>query len=259
MSDSSNILLDIEFDGTGFYGWQQQADQRTVQGVLLEHLRHLYGESVVLTGAGRTDRGVHALHMPASFTCEQVIPENRLLPVLSAQLPGDIHLLGQRPVAPDFSARFSALSRSYRYLVSLRSSAFTRDHAWFVDREPDIDQLQQLAVLFKGVHDFTAFCKTRSLPKSALCSVETSYWQQQDGWLLYHVTANRFLHHMVRTMVGVMLAACRQEVQPEVIEEALKTGDRQLLPKQAPPQGLYLTGVEYPDFIIGEVYRNENE
>jgi tRNA pseudouridine38-40 synthase len=259
MSDSSNILLDIEFDGARFYGWQQQADRRTVQGVLLEHLRYLYGESVVLTGAGRTDRGVHALHMPASFSCEQVIPESRLLPVLSAQIPGDIQLLGQRQVAPGFNARFSARSRSYRYLVSLRSSAFTRDHAWFLEREPEIDSLQHIAGLFKGVHDFTAFCKTRSLPESALCEVEASYWQREGDWLMYHVTANRFLHHMVRAMVGLMLAIERQEVRSEVLEEALKSGDRQLLPKQAPPQGLYLTGVEYPDFVIGEVYKNKKE
>ena len=259
MSKSSNILLDIEFDGTMFYGWQQQTDQRTVQGVLLEHLQHLYGESVILTGAGRTDRGVHALHMPASFTCEQVIPESRLLPVLRSRIPGDIQLLSQRSVAPGFNARFSATGRSYRYLVSLRSSAFTRNHAWFVEREPDINRLQQVASLFKGVHDFTAFCKTRSLPESALCDVKTSYWQQEGDWLMYHVTANRFLHHMVRAMVGLMLAACRQEVELELLEEALETGDRQLLPEQAPPEGLYLTGVEYPDFIIGEIYRNEKE
>ena len=112
MSVRSNILLDLEYDGTAFYGWQQQADRRTVQGVLLDHLNYLFGDSVVLTGAGRTDRGVHALHMPASFVCDGIVPPERLTRALRAHLPDDLHLLGPRELPEDFNARFSAQRRS---------------------------------------------------------------------------------------------------------------------------------------------------
>lgn len=259
VSKGNNILLDLEFDGTGFCGWQQQRDQRTVQGVLLEHLQHLFGESVELTGAGRTDRGVHALHMPATFNCEGIIPEERLLSALRSHLPGDIHLLGQRAVPLDFNARFSACRRSYRYMLSLRRSVFTRNHAWFIGQEPEIGLLNKAAERLRGRHDFSAFCKSRSLPESAWCDVAAACWLRRGDWLFFQVTANRFLHHMVRGMVGLMLAVCRGEVDLMLLEQVLETGNRQLLPLQAPPHGLYLTGVEYPAFTIGEVYLNEEK
>ena len=239
-----NILLKMEYCGTNFAGWQYQNDTRTVQGVIKENLEKFLRHKIKLTGSGRTDAGVHALAQCANFLTASSMSEADIEHRLNRMLPSDIVILACREVHPDFDSRRSALWRKYRYLISEKPSAINRDFSWTIARRFDIDLLDRLANLVKDAVQFGNFCKTKSLKVNNECAVYESSWSRQGGFLRYEIRADRFLHNMVRLLVGTMVAVCDGRMSSEQFA-ALLDGKKEKTKYIAPACGLYLAGVGY--------------
>ncbi len=239
-----NILLKIEYCGTGFAGWQYQDNARSVQGALKENLEKFLRHKVTLTGSGRTDAGVHALAQYANFHTPSPMALSEIAHRLGRMLPPDIVILACRRVPLAFDARRLALWRKYRYLISEKPSAINRDFSWTIAHRLDIDLLNRLADLVKGAIQFGNFCKTKSLNENNESSIYESSWSRHGGFLRYEMRANRFLHNMVRLLVGTMVAVCDGRMSSGQFA-ALLDGKKEKAKYIAPACGLYLAGVGY--------------
>jgi tRNA pseudouridine38-40 synthase len=247
----------VEYDGAGFAGWQGQPAVRTVEAELRRALSRVADHPIEITCAGRTDAGVHASGQIIHFDA----PVRRSLRgwALGATtaLPADIAVLWVRPVPAHFHARYSALSRSYRYLICSRSvrPVLARQRAAWQPAALDVAAMNQAAALLVGEHDFSSFraagCQSRS-PVRHLRRLDVTRLPPDAAgpgsgeWLAVTATANAFLHHMVRNLVGVLIAVGRGQLAPAAVAELLAARDRRLAPPTAPAEGLYLQHVEYP-------------
>jgi tRNA pseudouridine38-40 synthase len=201
------LRLTLEYDGTGFRGWAAQPGLRTVEGVLREALASTFPAWSELAVAGRTDTGVHALANVASVEVDGGPPAERARAALNAELPDDVAISEAAEAAPDFHARHSARARSYRYRVYRRRarSPFETRRAWWYPYDLDEERLAESVDLLLGEHDFRAFTPAETQHKTFLRVVESAVWHRRDDALEFEVTADSFLRHMVRTLVGTML------------------------------------------------------
>ena len=243
-----NLKLTLEYDGTDFSGWQVQPEVRTVQGVLESALADLAGTAVRVTGAGRTDAGVHALGQVASVTTSLGLPAERIGFALNARLPRDVRVVRAVDVPESFHARFDAVARSYFYLIGGEESPVWRRNRWFV-RVP-LDEVGMRAALtaLEGEHDFSSFCLVGSEPDHHRCRVaEISLEYKVDfgGMIILRIVANRFLRGMVRSIVGTLVEVGRGKIPPSEFETILAARDRGAAGPTAPPHGLYLEEVRY--------------
>jgi len=246
-----NIRLTVDYDGTQYAGWQMQTDQRTIQGELTEAIYRTTGQRVNLIGAGRTDAGVHALGQVANFRIEHRLEPARYKQAVNFHLPDDVHVRESVDVPLEFHARFDARFRRYRYLIDAEPSAVHRHFRW---HQEDLDQelLCRAASLVPGEHDFAPFCVTASRKDSNVCRVGSSRWRSVGSLLVYEIRADRFLHGMVRSLVGAMvnLARIRRDRHPENLTLS-RFRDILLAPSEirvvftAPAHGLYLVSVGY--------------
>lgn len=241
------VRIDLAYDGGAFHGWQVQPGLRTVQGVLGAEISRLLGREAVPTGAGRTDAGVHALGQTASV--DGLAPDEvaRLVRVLPRRGPDDLEIRRVTPAPPGFNARFSALWRRYEYRLAWRRDLFRRGLEWQLDGEPDLDAMAAAAVHLRGRHDWRSFCKTSSWKDDNACDVAVAEFASHPGGAVFHVRADRFLHHMVRTMVGTLVEVGRGRRRPDDIPGIIAARDRGAAGTMAPPQGLYLAEVGYPE------------
>ncbi|HZB34800.1 MAG TPA: tRNA pseudouridine(38-40) synthase TruA [Gaiellaceae bacterium] len=237
------LKVTLEYDGSGFRGWAAQPGVRTVEAEVRAALKQVFRSWEGLAVAGRTDTGVHALGQVASVDVEGGPPAARAAEALNAVLPDDVAVCGVEDAAPDFHARHSARARSYRYRLFRRKapSPFESRRAWWYPRPIDRAKLDEAAALLLGKHDFRAFTPSESEHKVFQREVSEAHWVDRDEALEFEITANSFLRHMVRTLIGTML-----ELPPERLAELLSgDGLRADAGTTAPPWGLYLERVHY--------------
>ncbi len=240
-----NIKLTLEYDGTDFCGWQYQPRQRSVQGELETALGRLTQQKVAVTAAGRTDAGVHALGQVANFHTSSELPLVAFARGANALLPYDVRVLDGEEVPESFSARYSACSRAYRYVISNRPRAIGRQYSWHQPAGLDLDAMHKAAQAFVGSHDFESFCQAGAALDHYRCLVHHAEWRDAGDELVFEIRANRFVHNMVRIIVGTCVEVGRGALRPDAMNVILSEQDRRAAGRTAPAHGLFLLQVDY--------------
>lgn len=239
--------LCVEYDGTNYFGWQKQKNQVTVQETIEKALSQLLKEKVKILGAGRTDTGVHAVNQYCTFRTEKNLPDSAFVFGLNHLLPEDIRIKRVERVGDDFHVIISAKKKTYIYKILNRfePTALERNRCWHIYGELDVNAMNESAKMIIGRKDFKSF-------RSSICSrvttertVYESFWRKEGDYLIYQITADGFLHNMVRILVGTMVDVGMGKISPADFKKILESGDRKKAGKTAPPQGLYLYDVFY--------------
>lgn len=240
-----NIKLIIEYDGTAFSGWQVQPGQRTVQGVLEQKLSEMLEGPVTLHGSGRTDAGVHAKGQVANFRTGKMIPLQAFAKGLNTLLPRDIAVHSAEEMPEGFNARFDAKARLYHYRIVTERSPLAERYAWRMTYQVDPAILHGVAAKLVGKHDVEAFTCSQAETDNFVVDVRHSEWKIDPGQYTYSIKADRFLHNLVRILVGTMVDMARGKIDQKELDAILSSKDRARAGKTAPPQGLCLMEVYY--------------
>ena len=242
------IALGVEYDGSAFRGWQTQHDARTVQECLEQALSRVADHPVRVQCAGRTDAGVHATGQVVHFDTQAVRRERSWVLGANVNLPDDINLMWARPVPAEFNARYSATARCYRYEIFNRSarSALLRNRVVWHHQPLDEQRMHRSGQELLGEHDFSSYRAQGCQARSPIRRVSRLSVRRQGERVILEIMANAFLHHMVRNIAGVLMAIGRGDRPETWAADVLALRDRALGGVTAPPQGLYLVGVEYP-------------
>lgn len=252
---TARYAITLQYDGTDFVGWQSQPQGRTVQDTIEEGLRTIFRSPIPIVGAGRTDTGVHARYMVAHFDTpesrEHELPE--LIYRLNRYLPHDITICALYKVSPEFHARFSATSRTYRYYITLVHSPFTRYFHTYIPWDLDFELMNETAHSLLGTKDFITFSKTNTDVFTHICEVTSALWENcGEDCYRFEITANRFLRNMVRALVGTLIDVGRGKITKEQFIEKLELQDRAQNITTAAATGLFLEEITYPTELIGE-------
>ncbi len=256
------LLLLLEYDGTRYAGWQRQPNAITIQAVLEEALGKVAGQPLHAVAAGRTDAGVHArgqvvhVRLPSLWR----IPAERIPYALNSYLPEDIRIRRAQLTEQPIHARYDACARYYSYTLSRAPSVFCRHFRWHVRYPFDPELLCAAAPVFLGTHDFTTFSKHNPAQRHSICTVTEARWERlcSTCWR-FHIRADRFLYGMVRALVGAMLQVARRRLSIEDLRQALHQRNRRYASPLAPPQGLVLERVFYPEHLHVRLWDREDE
>ncbi len=249
---STRYFIRLAYDGATFCGWQRQPNGITVQQRLEEALSMMLREPVSLTGAGRTDTGVHAREFYAHFDLPSPLAaqeREKLVFRLNSYLAGPVTLFEIRPVVSEAHARFSALSRTYKYFVAREPDPFRRAYTHYLYGPLDTDRMNRAAALLKDYADFTSFSNVDTDTATNLCRVTEAHWESAGTELVFTITADRFLRNMVRAVVGTLLQVGTGKLGPDGFRAIIESLDRSAAGDSAPARGLFLWRVEYPGDI----------
>lgn len=237
----------FSYDGTAYHGWQYQPNAMTVQQRLEEALATILRHPVSVTGAGRTDTGVHARQMACHFDEDTELDTDHLTFRLNSILPQDIAVSSTKAVSPEWHARFSPVSRTYHYYITTRKNPFSAAYALRLYFPLDVEKMNEAAMLLLKHEDFGCFCKSHSDNKTNICHVTHAQWTTlPDGTLQFRITANRFLRNMVRAIVGTLIEVGKGRMTTDEFQQVLLSGRRTQAGESVPAHGLFLEEVIYP-------------
>ncbi len=248
----NRLKLTLHYDGSAFFGWQIQREERTVQGEIQSALERLTGGSSTVIGSGRTDRGVHATGQVAAVSMPESWSPEALHKALNAVLPDDVWVQQVERVNTAFHPRYDAVARTYSYRLGLAEEAgspFQRRWCWPVHHQVEGEMLDLAASRIPGTHSFKAFAKAGQPERGYQCTVSSAAWEPWNALgLTFSITADRYLHHMVRYLVGTMVEIASDHRPLDDLVEMLESEKTDLeTSPPAPPEGLFLTRVDYPE------------
>jgi tRNA pseudouridine38-40 synthase len=248
----TRYFIFLSYKGTTYHGWQVQPNSVTVQEILDRVLTTILKEKISTTGAGRTDAGVHATVFCAHFDSDLtgIDSQKNLVYRLNRYLPDDIAITAVRKVIPGANARFSALSRTYKYFILKEKDPFMEDSAWYLPGYMNVEIMNQAALLLGGFSDFTSFSRLHTDVKTNNCRIIEATWEEEGSRLVFTIKADRFLRNMVRAIVGTMVEVGYGKRNLSEFENVILARDRSLAGKSAPAKGLFLTGIEYPESLF---------
>ncbi len=240
--------IQIVYDGSKFFGWQKQVSPLTVQQSVENALELVAKQKILLTGSGRTDSGVHATCQMAHFDFPINMTTEQIRLAVRSKCPFSIDILHAWEVAPDFHARFDAVKRTYNYILAKNPNPFFRDFRSYIPRHDiKMELINQITPLLLGSHDFTSFSKPNPEVKNHICNIESISFKEFNDFYLFEISANRFLHNMVRRIIGALVSISHKKLPPDIILQWIdekKQNQKNFF--TAPPYGLYLTDVVYP-------------
>jgi tRNA pseudouridine38-40 synthase len=244
-------FIQLSYKGSHYAGWQIQENAITVQEKVNEALATVLQQAIETVGCGRTDTGVHARNFYAHFETEHPLTDKEeLLYRLNRLLPKDIAVYDLMPVNPDAHARFHAVKRSYEYHITRLKDPFETDTAYHFSGELNVEAMNKAATLLFTYTDFTSFSKSHTQTKTNNCKIYRAEWLLQEGKLIFHISADRFLRNMVRAIVGTLLEVGKGKVSENEFKSIIESMDRKKAGMSVPAEGLFLVEVEYPGQIF---------
>lgn len=246
-------FIRLSYNGTRFHGWQRQPNGITVQQILEDAMSLILRSNIKLTGAGRTDTGVHAADFYAHFDVPFLLSgeeRQRLMHRMNAYLDYDIAIRSIIPVNPTAHARFSATSRTYKYLITRVKNPFSHSFSLFVHGNLDWKMMNEGASLLMKYSDFTSFSKVDTDTKTNICKITHAQWESSDDKLVFTISANRFLRNMVRAITGTLLDLGKGKLTLAVLQNIIESLNRSEASDSAPAKGLVLHRIEYPEEIF---------
>jgi tRNA pseudouridine38-40 synthase len=243
-------FIEIAYKGTKYHGWQVQANAYTVQEAFNRALGTLLKEDVETLGSGRTDTGVHASQQFVHVDTNKHLQTHPHLYQLNALLPADIVAKNIFPVAANAHARFDALSRSYEYRISPEKNPFLKDMCYLYTKPLDVAAMNEAAALLLTYEDFTCFSRVKTDVNHFLCTIHEACWKNSGDLLIFYIRANRFLRGMVRAIVGTLLEVGLHKLTLDGFEQVLMSKDRKAAGRSVPPDGLFLTNVQYDEQLL---------
>ena len=252
MSETQNTyryFVELAYNGTPFCGWQIQENAITIQATLEEAFSRIMRETVTLTGAGRTDTGVHAKKYIAHFDTQNHLNEQDCLDLcrkLNSYLRESIVIFKIYQVANDLHARFSAISRTYEYYISREKNPFTFNFSYELHHDLDVNRMNDACKILHKYTDFSCFSKAHTQTKTNLCTIQKAIWKREKNNLVFTIQANRFLRNMVRSIVGTMIDVGQHKISLDDFQKIIESKNRCEAGLSVPAKGLFLTDVTYP-------------
>ena len=250
--EKTRYFIFISYKGTSYHGWQIQANSVTVQQILEKALSVVLNEKISTIGAGRTDTGVHASFFCAHFDSDSadLLLVKNLIFKLNQFLPSDISVSLIKKVVPDANARYSAISRTYKYYITKIKDPFFDNSSWYLHGKIDIARMNQACDLLYNYIDFTSFSKLHSGAKTNICKIYSAEWTDSENRLVFTIKADRFLRNMVRAIVGTMVDVGFGKIDLKKFENIILAKDRCKAGLSAPAKGLFLVDIQYPEEIF---------
>ncbi|MBC8313300.1 MAG: tRNA pseudouridine(38-40) synthase TruA [Candidatus Cloacimonetes bacterium] len=240
------FLLNFSYDGTDFFGWQKQKNEKTIQFEMENCLNKIFKKETNLVASGRTDRGVHSYNQYAHFDAQTQMHSENIVKAMNSLLPNSILIKNCSEVENDFHARFSAKSKIYLYKIIKKFSPFERNYAtFFRSTKIDTKKIQNSIRYFVGAHDFEIFARDTSQLNTTLCTIFSVNWEEHASYYYFFISSNRFLHNMVRRIVGTIIKISDKDLPADYIQQIFEKQDYTMLGTTAPPNGLYLFDVKY--------------
>ena len=246
----NRYFIELQYDGTNYHGWQIQDNANSIQHEVNKALSTFLQQELMITGAGRTDTGVHAKQIFAHFDTNTTINEKQLKFKLNTLLPFDISCSNVSKVNHQAHARFSATSRTYEYWITSQKDPFLINKAWYYPHSLNINLMNVSAKELLNHTDFSCFSKSNTDTHTNDCEITYAHWEEKDNTLIFTISANRFLRNMVRAIVGTLIEIGREKITLQDLYQIIESKDRSNAGSSVPAHGLYLTQVNYPKEVF---------